>query len=120
MCAMAESIGAGWFGPGVLLRQAPAPMDDDGDEDTVVCPQCDGTGSGGDGYPCSACGGTGRVPADDDGRAARRDGTTKSGSRSSPTIADLELRLALARSRAQEEEFYRDYGDQLARVRPET
>jgi uncharacterized protein len=81
--AMADQLRAtGWFGPGLVLRQmgqdASAPGYDDGEpgEGEMVCPACNGSGTGSDGMVCGACGGTGVIPDDDRdegdaGRSAR-------------------------------------------------
>jgi hypothetical protein len=48
------------------------PMPDDGDDDdtdeqtTQVCPTCNGRGRTHDGLTCRTCGGSGRIPIDND------------------------------------------------------
>jgi hypothetical protein len=49
-------------------------FDDDGDEDMVPCPACDGSGTDEDGRPCPICAGTGELPADDSGDRAMPSG----------------------------------------------
>jgi len=54
MRAMAERLSAGWFGPGILLRQEPTLTPADGDEDRITCPMCGGTGQV-EGETCPTC-----------------------------------------------------------------